>query len=757
MGRVEGQRARRRDVRRGGQRRKKGIRRFFTWKKVLGAFFGLCLLAMGGLYVLHLMVPIPEANAMAKRENNIYKYADGKVLARAGQVNRDIVGLDKIPEPVQKTFVASENKSFYEDSGVDFKGITRALWNTLSGRGKQGGSTITQQYVKNYYLNQDQTVTRKLKELVISSKVDQRFSKDEILAGYINTSYFGRGAYGIQAAAQEYYGVDSTQLTVEQGAYLAAVLQAPSQYDWAVATDTGKKLVTDRWNYVLDNMVKMKELDAGQRAGMKFPTPVEAKPAAGLGGQNGYLVQAANAEMRRQGVSDQELQQGGWTITLNIDRKKQKLLEDAVVKELTRRLDPAKRKVDADIQAGAVSVDPNNGEILALYGGQDFAKHQLSNATNTTYQPASTFKPAILAAAFNAGSRTQDGKPITADTIYNGDTERPVKGPGGNGYAPPNEDDISYGPITVQKAMDESVNTVFAQMGVDVGLDQVQDDAYELGMADIKGQKAHPAITLGSYGASPMQMAGVYATLANHGEKVTPTIIKEAQHPTRSYSPQRAIGDQVISREAADGVTSVLTGVVNDGTAKESVRDAPDRGGRQVAGKTGTSDDNKSAWFVGYTPNLVTSVGLWGQAAEPREVKVDGKKVTVPKGGQVTISGTAGADGRISGGSYPARIWAAYAFDAVRGDHAKFDLEADQGSGAEPTPTITDTPEDPLPPRTPDSIPTPTPPPNTPSTPPNNPPTPPTNPPTETPPGRPTGGPTGPTHNPPVDPPPGGN
>ncbi|MFI1098929.1 transglycosylase domain-containing protein [Streptomyces melanogenes] len=692
MGRAEERRARQRGARRTTQEKKGGrIRRLFTWKKMLGTFFGLVLLAMGGFYIIYLMTPIPEANAAAKMESNVYKLSNGKIIARTGQLNREVVGLDKIPEKVQLDFVAAENMSFYKDSGVDFKGTARGLLNTLSGKGKQGGSTITQQYVKNFYLSQDQTVTRKLKELVISLKVDQKYDKKEILAGYINTSFYGRNAYGIQAAAQAYYGVDSSKLTVEQGAYLAALLQAPSQYDWAVATETGKKLVTNRWNYVLDNMVKMKELDASQRAGMKFPVPVEPKPDPGMAGQTGYLVQAAKTELINNGINEADLAKGGWTITLNIDPKKQQLLEDAVKQELTSKLDK-KRKVDQDIQAGAVSVDPKTGSVVALYGGQDYMKHQISNARTATYQPASTFKPLILAAALNEKSETQDGKEIRANTIYNGDNKRPVKGEGGKGYAPPNEDDESYGPITVQTAMNKSVNSVFAQMGVDVGLTKLRDTAVALGLNHMKGVSAEPAMTLGSYGASPMEMAGAYATLDNHGKKVTPSIVKSAQHKEAKYNKPDPIGDQVISRDAADAVTSVLTGVVDDGTAKKSVRDATNRDGQQVAGKTGTSDDNKSAWFTGYTPTLVTSVGLWGEAAEPR--KVDGH--TVPKGGQVSIAGATGnegpANGRINGGNIPAKIWAAYTFDAVGSGEAEFDLDTDQGAAKQPDETPVGTP-----------------------------------------------------------------
>jgi penicillin-binding protein 1A len=274
-------------------------RRFFTWKRVLGTLFTLCLLGMGGFVILYLIVPVPEGNAQAKLQSNVFQYSDGTVFARTGKVNRENVDLSEVPKDVQRTFVAAENKSFYKDRGVDFKGTVRGLANTVTGKGKQGGSTITQQYVKNYYLTQDQTVTRKLKELVISLKVDRQKSKDTILAGYINTSYYGRGAYGIQAAAQAYYGKDAKELDVAEGAYLAALLQAPNEYDWANATARGKRLAQARWNYVLDNMVEQHWLDAGERAGLTFPVPPPPRPADGLKGQEGYLVQAAEREVLR--------------------------------------------------------------------------------------------------------------------------------------------------------------------------------------------------------------------------------------------------------------------------------------------------------------------------------------------------------------------------------------------------------------------------------------------------------------------------
>ncbi|HET6860224.1 MAG TPA: transglycosylase domain-containing protein [Streptomyces sp.] len=669
MGRAEARQDRKREARR-AKKKAGGIRRFFTFKKLLGSFFGLCLLAMAAFVALYVYVPVPAANVQAELQSNVYKYSNGKIMARTGKVNREIVGLDRISKEVQSTFVAAENKGFYKDSGVDFRGTARGLINTLTGKGKQGGSTITQQYVKNFYLDQDQTITRKLKELVISIKVDRKATKDEILAGYINTSYYGRGAYGIQAAAQAYYGVDAEKLNVAQGAYLAALLQAPSQYDWSSAGPVSKKLVQERWNYVLDNMVEMGELEQGKRSGQTFPKPRPPKGAPGEEGQRGYMIKAAKDELRKQGVSEAEIDAGGWNITLNIDEKRQKKLEQAVKQQLDSKLDRKKNKVDATLQAGATSVDPKTGAVVALYGGQDATKHWISNATRSDYQPASTFKPVVFASALENDAKTQDGVPITPNTIYDGTSRRPVKG-STTAFAPQNENNQSYGRIPVQKAMDSSVNSVFAQMIVDVGPDEVKDTATEMGMEDKGGFDERPAMSLGVMGASTMDMAGVYATLDNHGKRVTPSIVKSAEHKDREGGKVELpdpIGSQAISRSTADSVTKVLTGVVRNGTAHEANSSA-----YKAAGKTGTSELNKSAWFVGYTPELSTAVALFGESA-------DGGK-------QVTLTGTANS-GRANGGGFPAKIWADYTLGALNGgSDADFDLKIDPDDTYSPPPT----------------------------------------------------------------------
>ncbi|MET8327110.1 transglycosylase domain-containing protein [Streptomyces sp. NPDC005181] len=654
MGRADARRAQQRGARRATK--SGGIRRLFTWRKMLGTFFGFCLLIMGAFVALYLYVDIPKANALAERQSNVYQYSDGAVLTRTGDgVNRQIVDLDEVPREVQHTFVAAENKTFYKDKGVDLKGTARGILNTLSGKGKQGGSTITQQYVKNYYLTQDPTVSRKLKELVISLKVDQKKDKDYILAGYINTAYYGRGASGIQAAAQAYYGVDAKDLNVSQGAYLAALLQAPSQYDWAVATPTGRRLVKDRWAYTLDNMVGMHWLDKTERDTLKFPVPDKPKPARGMEGQTGYLVEAANKELDKQGITGDMRQAGGWTFTLSIDKKRQKQLEESVDRRLESKLDRKGNKVDATVQAGATSVDPKTGAVVALYGGVDYVKHYISNATRRDYQPASTFKPLVLASALENEAKTQDGDLIGVNTRYDGTSKRPVVG-SDTPFAPENEDNQSYGDVTVQTAMNKSINSVFAQMVVDVGPPEVKETALALGLPD-QNFPERPAITLGTMNASTWDMAGAYATLDNHGRKVTPFIVKSAKHRDRTVEPVDGIGNQVISRKSADTVTSVLRGVVDSGSGQ-----AANTSAYEAAGKTGTSENNKAALFAGYTPELTTVVALFGESPK------DG-------GGQVSLTGTANA-GRANGGGFPAQIWADYTLGALGGgSSAQFDLQ----------------------------------------------------------------------------------
>ncbi|MFF5702225.1 transglycosylase domain-containing protein [Streptomyces sp. NPDC012794] len=641
--------------------KRSGIRRFLNWKTLLGTFLGGILLLVIAAIVLYFLVDEPtDPNKTATLQSNTYKYADGSLMARTGDMNREIVPLDKVPEDVRTAFIAIENKTFYQDRGIDVMGVGRGLVNTVRGKGTAGGSTITQQYVKNYYLTQDQSPTRKLRELIISLKVDQRMEKDDILAGYLNTNFYGRNAYGIQAAAQAYYGVDSDKLTLEQGAYLAAVIQAPSQYDWATAGPNGKRLVMIRFNAVLDNMVEMGKLDKAKRETLKFQEPVKPKPRPGMDGQKGYLIQAAEVEMNRQGIKDSEIAAGGWTITLAIDKKKQAALEKAVQDELESKLERKNTKdrpQDQSVQAGATSVDAKTGHIVAMYGGVGLTEKSASNALRTDYQPGSTFKPIVLASALENGAKTQDGRPITPNALYDGTSKRPVVG-SDTPFAPENQDDINYGDpmITLQEATNSSVNSVYAQLIVDAKPANVKKTALSLGMVDREGWLADkPAMSLGTMSANTVEMAAVYATLNSHGKKVTPTIIKKAEHKDGEFKPVSPIGSQVLTSTTADTVTKVLTGVVEEGSGK-AVRSSA----YEAAGKTGTTEKNVAAWFTGYTPELVTVVAMFGEDPTTHN--------------QVTLTGTAGK-GRAGGSSFPAQIWQAYTTAALKGQTTgQFDL-----------------------------------------------------------------------------------
>lgn len=548
--------------------------------------------------------------------------------------------------------LAAEDRSFYREGAVNPSALLRAGWNTLTGQGTQGGSTITQQYVKNAYLTHQQTVSRKVRELFISIKVDATLDKDEILSDYLNTTYYGRGAYGIQAAAQAYFGVDANKLDAAQGAYLAALLNAPSAYDVATATDAGKKAATARWNYVLDGLVQEKWLSAADRAALTFPQVRPPQPALGLSGQAGYLVDAAKGYLISNHLVDEAaLAKGGYQITLSIDPNRQTDLQNAVQRQLTSQLNPGKRPGDADIQAGAVSVDPATGAVLAMYGGADYTSHFVNNATRRDYQAGSTFKPIALASAFDTGAKTQDGRSITPDTVYDGANRRPVRGGSAKPpYAPPNEGEQQYGQITLRQATDWSVNSAFAQLAQDTGLQQVKQTAIALGLpADTKELDAVPSIPLGVSMPSVLDMAGVYATLDDGGQHTTPWLVQSLRLDGTDIALPPHQSGRAVSRQTARQVTDMLQGVVSDqgGTGWRAASL-----GRPAAGKTGTTDGNRSAWFAGYTPELVNVVAMFGEQHDT--------------GRQVTLTGTAGG-GQVFGGSFPAQIWSDYMEAALKG------------------------------------------------------------------------------------------
>ncbi|MFC4609439.1 transglycosylase domain-containing protein [Streptomyces maoxianensis] len=643
-------------------RRRTGWRRAIpTWRMVLGTSVMAALLLLGGFVAGYKLVDIPPANALATAQSNVYLYEDGTQIARDGEVNRENISLAQVPLPVQRAVLAAENRDFYSARAVDPKAMVRAAWNTLTGKGKQSGSTITQQYVKNYYLGQEQTIRRKWKEFFIAIKLGREESKNDILEGYLNTSYFGRNAYGIQAAAHAYYGEDVQDIDTAQGAYLASLLNAPSAYDTTTHPEN-RAAALGRWKYTLDGMVKKKWLSPAERAAMKFPAPQTARPPTALSGQRGYIVQAVEEYLTSNEIIDENtLATGGYRITTTLERDKQDALTEAVDDQVMSKLDGA-RKADRNVRVGGASIDPATSKVVAMYGGVDYTKQYVNNATRRDYQVGSTFKPFVFTAAVEYEASTQDDLAITPDTLYDGTNRRSVQGWSGNPYAPENEDHYSYGPITVRDATDNSVNSVYAQMAMDVGPSRVRQTAIDLGIpASTPDLNSSPSIALGPATASVLDMTEAYATLANHGRHGTYTIVEKLTKNGVDVRLPEEDREQAVSREAADTTTAVLQSVVEGGTGI-AARSA----GRPAAGKTGTAEEDKAAWFAGYTPELATVIAVMGQ--DP---------VT---GVQKPLYGALGLP-RINGGGAPAKIWGQFTDAALEGSEIEeFDLEVQEGA-----------------------------------------------------------------------------
>ncbi|GAA2479263.1 transglycosylase domain-containing protein [Streptomyces gobitricini] len=663
-----------------GKKKRTGPRRFLpSWRMFLGAFLLAALLLIGGFFAGYHLVGIPPANAAATAQSNVFLYDDGTPLAQKGDVNRENVRLSQVPAAVRHAVLAAEDRDFYSQPGVDPEAMLRAAWNTLTGKGTQGGSTITQQYVKNYYLGQERTLVRKVKEFFISIKLDREKTKNDIFQGYLNTSFYGRNAYGIQAAARAYYGRDAQDLTTAQGAYLAVLLNAPSAYDVDGRPENRAKAV-GRWNYVLDAMVTEKWLSPAARAATTFPEPEEATATTGLSGQRGYIVQAVENYLTDHDVIDEKtLAQGGFRITTTLQQHKQESLAAAVDEQIMSRLDDG-NETDRYVRVGGVSIDPATSKVVAMYGGVDYTRQFVNNATRRDYQVGSTFKPFVFASAVHNASVTQDGERITPNTRYDGTNKRPVQGWSGSPYAPANEDDVDYGPITVRTATDKSVNAVYAQLAVDVGPAKVEQTAIDLGLpADTPDLNPSPSIALGPATASVLDMAEAYATLANHGKHGAYALVEKIEKDGTELALPTAKSEQVISREAADTTTAMLRGVIEGGTGT-----AAQGAGRPAAGKTGTAEDDKAAWFAGYTPDLATVITVMGQDPDT--------------GAQKPLYGALGME-RVNGGGAPAEIWAEYTRAALEDSEVRdFDLVLAEGAEDEleqPDPTGSGEPGDP--------------------------------------------------------------
>lgn len=664
-----------------------------SWKLVSGlciAFFGAMVAAAG---IAYSMVDVPVLDETATAQNNVYYWADGsQMVATGGERNRQSVDLAQIPKEMRNAVISQENKTFYSDSGIDPKGIARAVFNMAKGGETQGGSTITQQYVKNAMLNdQSQTISRKVQEIFVSIKVGAEVKKDDILEGYLNSAYYGRGAYGIQAAARAYFNVDAVDLNAGQCAFLSAVLKGATYYDPAGATsidpaatpEANQKRAKSQMQDTLDKMVEYGHLSQADRAKYTdLPKVQNPQSNAQLGGQIGYLVRLAKSSVVRSGVvSEQQLEKGGYSIHTTFDKKKVDELEKAVQKVYKEKIDPEKRPdKDTHVQFGGASVDPETGAIKAIYGGQDATKHFTNNADVTGAQVGSTFKPFVLAAAMKWGVRDPEGDEVQAQdertlvspkSLYSGQNNLKInnydgtvwENEKGEQWRQENDGKESVGTppdykIDLRMAMQKSVNSAFVQLGMDVGLDKVKEAAVDAGLLESSlAGSGYPSFSIGVSDPSAIRMAGTYATFAASGEQREPYSVTKVTNKDGTLYTHTVKTKQAFTAKVADNVTDVLKTVVEDGTGSNA--QLP---GREVAGKTGTTDGNKSAWFVGYTPQLSTAISMFRYPDDE----------TIKNRSFLEMYGT-GGEKEIHGASFPSHIWKDYMEDALKGTKpAKF-------------------------------------------------------------------------------------
>ncbi|MEU2338298.1 transglycosylase domain-containing protein [Streptomyces sp. NPDC013172] len=595
-----------------------GWRRWMpSWRQWLGAWLGGIGLTGMFLVVAYATTDIPSnLNSYATQQDNVYFWSDGTPMARTGWVQRQDMPLKDIPVDVRWAVLAAENESFYSDPGISVRGITRALWRTVGEGDTEGGSTITQQYVKNVYLSQNQTVSRKFTEAMISLKLDNKMSKDQILEGYLNTSWFGRGTYGIQRAAQAYYGKDVSKLNASEAAMLASLLKGAGLYDPTLSKANHKRAV-ERWSWILDRMVKIGKLSPAERATYTtFPEPIPTNKVYDTGSQSDYLVELAQQYAKKSAhISDKDFDLGGYQIYTTFDRKKETSLTKAVTKarKAAKDRDP---KLAAAAHYGAASV-ATDGRILAVYGGPDHRKQGYNESNAATVQAGTSFLPFVYAAGLQNGIHKERGAAVTdvlPGTLYDGDDKVPVTtldGPywdrSGKKVFAKNDDGKSYGQISLDKALALSVNTPFMQLGMDTGLDKVRSTAIASGLlSDTIGAQV-PALSMGNSTPSAIRMASGYATFAAGGNHTEPYSVAKITRNGRRVAldtprPTRAVRDDV----AAD-VQQALT---------ESFRLAHPTTAltTRAAGKAGTTDatgKDTASWYTGTSSNVTTSVVVY--------------------------------------------------------------------------------------------------------------------------------------------------
>ena len=646
--------------RKGGEGKRRGWRRFIPNWKIVMAGFAVCAAGVFGMVAVgYAYTPIPSVTQEnVEDEGSVIYYDDGKtVLARLG-TKREIVEYEDIPVEVQDAVVAAENHTFWEDPGIDIRGMARAAWSTLTGQQVQGGSTITQQMVRNYYggLSQEVSIERKVKEIFISVKLAKTRPKEEVLTRYLNTIYFGRGAHGIQAAAKEFFGKRVQDLNIREAAYLAGRIQNPSRFD-REEQEGNLAPTQERYEYVIRELAEMKPDKYGSLP-QTHPKAPKRKPVRNTEvykGLKGYMITEVLKELEKKGISEEEVKEGGYKITSTFNKRLMLLAKKAVVENTA--------DLPKEIHTGLAAVDPRNGRLRAFYGGNNYLKDAWNEATMSQKQAASAFKPYVLAAWLDSGYSLDSYLP------GNGSVKLP-------GTTPITNDHPGPASVDVVKATAASINTAYAKMAEKVGLDKVIEVAAGAGLDRERLKDAesrhHYLISIGSNQVTMVEQAAGYSIFANKGKHYeTHTVIKVVDRNGLVVIKEPSTAKQVISEEAAADATYALQQVVKSGTGRgAALYDRP------VAGKTGTNNQNKEAWFVGFTPQLSTAVGMYKE--------VDGKEVSL---------------GNIQGATYPTKVWRAFMSEALKNAPVlQFPERANVGTpehiAPKPTPTPTATPED---------------------------------------------------------------
>ena len=580
---------------------------------------------VGGIFLFgfaYFTVSIPDPNAYVNSQATIIQYADGTEIGRIGSENRTVVTLAEIPVQVRNAVMAAEDRNFYSNRAVSPIGIARAVWNNLRGGSLQGGSTITQQYAKTAFLTPERSIQRKVKELVIAIKLENQFTKDEILENYLNTIYFGRGSYGVQTASQVYFGTTVDKLTTAQSAVLASILRSPGLYDPGFKKENLPRL-EKRFTYVINGMVEAGWLEKEKAEKIKFPIINPRVTSGALAGPKGYVISWVERELNELGFTDEQLLIGGYIIKTTLVKDAQEAAVAAVNKE-------APTKAPENLHIGLVAIRPGTGEILAMYGGQDYLKYQFNAATQGITSGGSSFKAFTLVAAL------EEGIPLTS--VWNGDSPKVYDDGIGRPYEVNNYGSESWGNMSLLTATEKSVNTIYVPLGMKAGLEKVVDVARRAGIPDSIEMIASPSVSLGAASPHVIDLANAYATFAAQGVYAKPFIINEVQGPNKGILYQgRVQAQEVFRKDVMADLTYALSRVTTAGTAAV----VGSRVARPTAGKTGTSNDNASAWFNGYTPEVAASVAFYRDDATQ------------------SLNGIGGLTS-VTGGSFPARIWAEF-------------------------------------------------------------------------------------------------